>query len=389
LIILFKEDYLGFIQPIVIVDYTRSDEQFSPVQIVKYSNKLASKGEWAIRPPKIFSLDYECEYTHSGITYGNALKTQFSAAIRNAPTELIKLLNIEQYSSQQNLEILRKAINNIIDPKIIFPTGVVVLKGLNKEVITRNFIVYSTPYNFDNLRVNSFLNLKGAAYDSMVIRLKFDAYIYRNQTLMSQLATILAKQEISIDLSSSDDLITISPKFDKYYAPQPVNNLLVEVCTDNNLTFVNENDSVKFISLSPDSPPNQLIKQNFTFRNSVANSKMISSFSLNNYVSCEFETEMFDPELFSSVHVYDDTDSSIINTGGVESSLFSNLSKSPGIGKYSAYRFYVQEYTLHDSRYKTTAKIKGTNNWLLNNFKLDHMLEYKIYSTILNPTAVP
>ena len=389
MIILFKSVNPSTVQPIIIVDRTRSDEQWSEIEIGVWMNTLAPLDAGAILYPKIFSLDYECEYTHSGITYGNALKTQFNASIRNAPLELVKLLNIEQYTSSQNMEILNKAINNIIDPQIIFPSGGIVLKGLNGEIITRKFIIYSTPYNFDNLRVNSFLNLKGAAYDSMVIRLKFNGYIYKNQPLMTQLTTLLAQYELLVDTTSSPLLSAIIPKFDKYYAPQPVNNFLAEVCTDNNLTFTNKDNIVKFIMLSPDSPPNQLIKQNFTFRNSVANSKMISSFSLNNYVSCEFETEIFDPELFSSVHVYDDTDSSIINTGGVESSLFSNLSKSPGIGKFSAYRFYIQEYTLHDSRYKTTAKIKGTNNWLLNNFKLDHMLESKIYSTVLNPTVVP
>lgn len=387
MIILFESVDPSTIQPIVIVDYTRSDEQWSLIDIGVWMNTLAPLDAGAILYPKIFSLDYECEYTHSGITYGNALKTQFNAVIRNAPLELVKLLNIKQYTSSQNIEILNKAINNIIDPQIIFPSGGIVLKGLNGEIITRKFMIYSTPYNFDNLRVNSFLTLRGAAYDSMVIRLNFNAYIYKNDTLMNQLSVLLSKHGFIIDFSSSPLLSDIVPKFDKYYDPQPVNNLLNEICTDNNIAFINKENVITFISLSPDSPPNQLIKQNFTFRNSVANSKMISSFSLNNYVSCEFETEMFDPELFSSVHVYDDSETSTINVNGVESSLFSNLSKSPGIGKYSAYRFYVQEYTLHDSRYKTTAKIKGTNNWLLNKFKLDHMLENKIYFN--NPTAVP
>jgi len=380
MIILFKEDKLGFIQPVVIVDYTRSDEQYSLIDINKYVLKLSTKGAYALRPANIYSLDYSATFTHSGINYGKSLKQSFEATIINAPTELVKLLNIEQYASQQNIGALTTAVKNVIDPQVKFPTGGIVFKALDGSVITRKFMIYSTPYNFDPLRINSNLQLHGAHFDSMVLRLQFAFDIKKSAgPLVPQISAKLTAAGLRIDAKSLT--MTSLPVLDKFYEPMPLNSTLQEICQDNNLGFDIKDSTISFQSLDPNTPPAPTIKNSFSFKNSVFGSKAISSFSLNNYVSCEFESEIYDPELFTSVAVYDDTSTSNILTGG---GLFANLTKSPDlVSGFAGYRFYVQEYTLHDSRAKTSCTTKGTNNWLVNNFKLDYLLENKIYQGAL------
>ena len=135
-------------QPIVIIDYTRSDEQYSAKQIADFVGKAAPKPTAAqftplvsslpgtgifsvfipsikptLLPAKIYSLDYSMSFTHRGLTYGDSLKTEFYATIKNAPTELVSLLNIQQYTSEQNITALKRAINNVLDPQVKFPTG--------------------------------------------------------------------------------------------------------------------------------------------------------------------------------------------------------------------------------------------------------------------------
>jgi len=381
MIILFKETSTSNRKPIVILDYTRSDEQYSSVEIQKYITMFAGANAYNLTSPNIYSLDYSANFTHSGINYGKSLKQSFDAVIVNAPTELVKLLNIEQYASQQNINALTKAVNNVIDPQVKFPTGGIVFKALDGTTITRQFMIYSTPYNFDPLRINSNLQLHGSHYDSMVLRLQFAVSILKNVPLLPQIQNILAKENLAIDGESLATLGTQLPALDKYYAPQPLNITLQEICQDNNLTFDINDGTISFQSLNPNLPPSPMVKNYFSFKNSVFGSKAISSFSLNNYVSCEFESEIYDPELFTSVAVYDDSNTSNLLTDG---GIFANLTKSPDlVSGFAGYRFYVQEYTLHDSRAKTSCTTKGTNNWLVNNFKLDYLLENKIYQGVI------
>jgi len=376
MIVLFKAINPTITQPIVIIDYTRSDEQYTEIEIGAWVNVFAPLDAATILPPIIHSLDYTASFTHSGISYGNSLKQSFEASITNAPVELVKLLNIEQYSSQQNISSLSSALNSVIDPQVIFPTGGILFKGLDGSKIFRRFMVYSTPYNFDPRRINSTLTIKGAHFDSMVMKLKFAVYIKKNQPLISQISTAISGKDLQIDGKSLSELSSIMPVVDKYYAPAPAQMILDEICRDNNLAYINKDNILSFVSLDPNSPPLQTVKNSFSFLNSVPGTKIISTFSLNNYVSCEFESEIYDPELFSSVTIYDDSMSN--------GKLFSNMAKSPDIlSGYQGYRFYVQEYTLNDSREKTSTVTKGTNNWLLNNFKLDYMLENKIYQGAL------
>lgn len=409
MIILYRSTDNAFeVQPVVILDYTRSDEQWTQDEIKAFvktckpdispvaanppseSSLVSAFGLFGatftpqILEPKIYSLDYSMTYTHQGVSYGDSLKTSFIANIKNAPMELIGLLNIRQYTSQQNIDALKLAIGNVIDPQVLFPSGAFVIND-GKITIYRKFIIFSTPFNFDARRVNSSLTLKGGAFDSMVIRLQFACDIKKDEPLIEQIAGQLTKQGYTT-VTFPISLASRMPAVAKYYDPAPLDTILGQICLDNNLLFDRENKSILFQSTSPDAPPPPDNIEKFSFANYVPGSKMISTFSLNNYASCEFEAEISDVKLYSSVAVYDDSLTSLKENGGKEASLFANLTKlaSAPINKIDGYRFYIQEYSYFDSRDKTSMTIKGTNNWLVSNFKLDTLLENAIYKNELN-----
>ncbi len=381
MIIIYKPGNGDTVDPIVIIDYTRSDEQYSEAQIMRYVSSLgvqAAKGKGINTANlKIYSLDYACSFTHSGINYGDAIKTKFQATIENAPMSLVGALNIKQYISEENINSLSNASRSIIDPEVFFPTGAMVIKtnSNSTDTITRTFMLYSTPFNFDSRRLNSSLILQGADYDSMVIRLQFAVSLKKNTPLVSQLSTILSGQGYTVN--SDDSLTSTFPVVERYYPPAPINAVISEVCRDNNLAYrINSDEKTIYIkSLSPSDKPDRY-GNGMCFNGYVTGAKIMSSFSLQNYASCTFEAEAFDAELFESLTVYDDS---------MTEGQFANLRQMPGVYMAGSvpvkkYRFYVLEYTYTDNRYKTSVTIRGTNNWLINNFKLDSFLENKIYT---------
>jgi hypothetical protein len=373
------------LDPVVICDYTRSDEQYSIPQIQTFVNALGAiqnpgKAILPINPLNIFSLDYKMSYSHGGAQYGDSLKTKFTAQITNPPQELISLLNIKQYGSSQNIQKLSSSLTNaIIDPQVQFPTGAFVLKpNANATLIDsikRTFMVYSTEFNYDERRTNAFLTVNGASFDSMVIRLKFSADIDARFPLIPQIQRVAASSELIVTADPS--LSALLPIVSKYYAPQPAAKIINQICLDNNLMsdFDQLRRTIKIKSLSPDAAslfPQEIL----CFNGMVPGAKILNLFALQNYYSCEIESELFDAQLFDYVTVYDDS---------MTAGQFTNLNETfppitTGSTKIKGYKFYLLQYTLEDSRLKTVIKFRGTNNWLLSNFKIDAFLENKIYT---------
>jgi len=380
MIIIYKKSaFYNMVDPIVILDYTRSDDSWSESQIQLYTQRLSTlvEGKQISRNMKIYSLDYSFTFAHNGNGYGNALKTFFQAEIINAPIELIDALNIKQFVSQENLAALSSANNYVIDPQSFLPVGgfVMRLNSNTNETVIRPFMLYGTPFNFDSRRINSHLTLKGASFDSKVIRLKFAFNIDKTFPLVSQLSTILAKEGFALnaDASLSADMPVVS----RYYPPAPLASMLDDICTDNNLFFDIKEES-KTIILKSLKPVDKPFPSGYflSFNNYVPGSKLISTFSLQDYASCEFECEAFDVDLFKSVTIYDDSFSP---------GLFENLRRSIKVFSTArkllqGYDFYIMAYELHSSKYKTSAVIRGSNNWLISNYKLDNFLENKIYA---------
>ena len=178
MIIFFKKNSLaGYSSPIALVDYTRSDDQFSLLEIQRLVLQTAGKQSIAVNVAdlSVFSLDYTVEHMHSAVNLGDALKSKTTVTVSNAPPELVALVQVQQIVGQETALSLQNGLGKILDPKNEFSRGVVISKTsgpLGDQNLVRDFIVYGTVYNFDPRRINSTLLIKGAAFDSMVMRIQ-------------------------------------------------------------------------------------------------------------------------------------------------------------------------------------------------------------------------
>ena len=364
-------------QPIVVIDYTRSDETYTQKEIItKVNSNVPDKKFASIVTMEIFSLNYRVNYSHSGINLASSLKTVCTIEIDNPPNILSNLINIKQFTQQQNAISLQSAVKAIIDPQVQFPHCVIVIKGekgflSDDSLIYKNVIVYNTGRSYDGKRISNTLVLSCGAFSSLVIGLKTAVNIKKTLPLITQLQTSLASSKYLIKASPS--LLAIFPNVEKYYAPSTLNEILSQVATDYGL-FININDNEKIIdikSLNPNDKPLHLSYKKFCFRGRVPDAKLISNFSVQDYSRVTLETEMEDVNIFDSILVYDDSDSV---------DYFENFIKFQiPYGKIKAYRFYVQEYTIQDDRIQTKLRMVATNNWVVSNFKLSFFLENAIY----------
>ena len=363
-------------QPIVVVDYTRSDETYTQKEIItKVNSNVPDKKFASIVMMEIFSLNYRVNYSHSGINLANSLKTVCTIEIDNPPNILSNLINIKQFTQQQNAISLQSTVKAIIDPQVQFPHCVIVLKGekgfIADSNIYKNVIVYNTGRSYDGKRISNTLVLSCGAFSSLVIGLKTAVNIKKTLPLITQLQTSLASSKYLIKASPS--IMATFPTIEKYYAPSALNEILSQVATDFGL-YIDIDDNEKTVnikSLDPNDKPLQIAYKKFCFRGKVPDAKLISNFSVQDYSRVTLETEMEDVSIFDSILVYDDSDSV---------DYFENFIKFQiPYGKIKAYRFYVQEYTIQDDRIQTKLRMVATNNWVVSNFKLSYFLENAIY----------
>ena len=394
MLIFFKQETATQFLPIVLVDYTRSDEQYTYENILSKISKaaLGLKNVSSLnQEPEIFSLSYRVVYKHSGINAADSLKTSCSIEIENAPSALTNLVNVKQFMSQENALALESTIKAIIDPQVIFPQCVLIIKNetnLNTDNdIVRSFMIYSTNFSYDGRRIISTLTLSGAAFSSMVIQLKTAVDIKKDKPLVSQLAKALESTKYAFKADPS--IQSVNAKVERYYPPSTMNNILSDAAKDNGI-FIDIDDDTQTVnikSLNPNDKPKSLSNKTFCFRGKVPGAKLIANFSVQDFSKGIFETEIEDVKIFDSIIVYDDSDADLLFENFIEypGSFTTNFKKfnpetkqleTPSI---KAYQFYVQEYSYLDDRTQTKLKMIATNNWVVSNFKLNAFLENAIY----------
>lgn len=382
MILFFKKGIAGTVNPIAVVDYTRSDDQYSNTQILRKALTVGSEVTRSFvngAALQVFSLSYLIQYRHSGVALGDSLKTACEISIENAPGELASLINLQNVTGQESVLSLQNATTKVLDAEVEFPYAAIILKsgpGLLDTDIVRSFIIYGVNYNYDTRRVNNLLALKGAGYDSMVIRLRLAVDLKKSLPLIAQLNTAFASSGYKV---TGDPTILLStPVVDRYYPPATIDNILNAVCKDNGVYYDldDNNKTITIKSLAKSDVPRDFFNTKFCFRGAYPGANIISSFNVKDYATVVFEAEIADVDLFDTVTVYDDS-----GTDG----LFDNFRKNvafflSGTKVIWSYDFYILQYEYMDNRNKTSVRITATNNWLVSNFKLDNFFEASVYS---------
>lgn len=368
------------VTPLVVLDYTRSDDQWSDSEIreqVQTAGNMLNLENSFPEPFTVFSLNYVVAFRHTAVNMGDALKTSVNLSISNAPAALSSLINVKQIVGQESAISLQDATAKIVDAQNEFPQGVFIFNfpgpaGIMQK-IARKFVVYGTAFNFDAKRVNSTLEVRAASFDSMVMRLALKMDINKKAPLFDQIQKAIAILKYSV--TCTEAIGNLIPVIARYYPPAPLNKILANVCRDNAIFFDIDEDKkiVHLQSLKSENTPSDFFPQNFCFRGYYPGADLISTFSVQDYATASFSTEIADIGLFDSVIVWDDSDAE---------GLFANFrSGEPyGLRAVLSYLFYVLEYELHWSSYESKLVIRGTNNWLISNFKLDTLFENAVYA---------
>ena len=380
MIVFFKRNTeTGYATPVVLLDYTRSDDQYTEKEIYRAVDRagleILSIG-FNSAALSVYSLNYAVAFKHSAINLADALKTSITVTVSNAPPELITLINVQQIVGQESALSLENATEMVVDAQNVFPYGVLFFDvygpGGVTTTIARKFIVFGTSFNFDDRRVNSKMTIRGASFDSMVMRAKFNLDIDRKSFLVDQLRAKLTPAGFQVKPSDTG-IATKTPLIARYYPPAPVNKILAMVCRDNGVLFdLDETKKIiKIQSLDSANPPDQPNPRKYCFRGTPPGEYLISTFAIQDYAGAVFKTEQSACELFDSVELYDDSR----NAG-----LFATFRAEPApVLGLQAYQFYVLEYTYLISSWESSLEIKATNNWMISNFRLDTLFENAVY----------
>ncbi len=369
--------------PVVVLDYTRSDDQWTEKEIRQKVGQAGLITGLAVDDTALssYSLTYAVRYRHSGVALADALKTSVSIEIRNAPPSLSSLLNVRQIVGQESALSLGEATKRVIDAQNQFPLAVWFFKvegpGGIQTTISKKFMIYKTGFNFDQKRVNSTLVMQGASFEDMVMRVRLNLSLNKESFLVDQLQAAFASTGYQITPSDTG-IAHQTPVLERFYPPAPLNKILAAVCLDNGLWFdLDEtNKKIKIQSLDSANPPKTALPKIFCFRGTPPGQYIVSGFSVQDYATAQVTTELTAVELFDTLRILDDS-------GGA--GLFDNFRSEPGVvglKRLLLYSFYVLSYEYSISSTESVLRLGLTNNWLLSNFKLDTLFENAVYSGI-------
>lgn len=372
------------ITPVAIFDATQTDDQWSNFEVRALSKKWAANFQGRelpddidVKSPVMLSLTYEADFYHNGLNAGESFKTHINARIDNAPEILADALSIKTYTTEQNLDIMKEAVDAVVNAQRSFPAVLFAVKKL--KTASRSFVqverggcLYSTQRNFDPKSGQSKLIIKGASFSDIMMLNNFSINLNETQTISEQIASALKSTEYTAVFKSGGDL---KPK-SVYYAPMQLNRILNQMCKDFNFSYSITGAVITFVSLNASDTPEQDIENFFNMRGGVAGANFCTFPQITNYSQIQVYTELYDPSLFVQIGIFNDSGNN---------QLFSTMiEETHSSSKYSLYSFYVLSYSIVFSRKSSTAvNLVGINNWLLQYVKLDTLFENKTYINAL------
>lgn len=391
-----KKKVAGSITPIVLIDSLRSDDRFSTKEISEQA-KAGMPKSLAGRPlnrAEVYSVEYSATYSITGVNPGDSWRSRFFGLVFNPPGVLISLFSPQYFVSQESMEALTDVIQRVVNPQRTIVYAVMCVRGIDRTVVAREFVAYAAQHSPSSLSTDTKLTISGAGFDDIIITAKKAVNIDQKTPLFEQLKKLLAPTPCTFAKGADKTALPVS----KIFRPaMPLNEVLGEVCLQNQLSFKFEDGAYVFHDTrtkgAPDAPP--VIEGAFTGSKPV----MVYNFALSDYTLGQFSADVFDIKLFSSMTITNDIGSAVFtglnkvaspppavdntplisDTGLNFNVLASRLTKKPA----DKYNFYILAYDLIDGRDTKQLKITATNNWLISQAKVAALLENQVYVAAL------
>lgn len=377
----------GKIIPVALIDAQRSDDRFGTFEInnlVKSNMPVALKGK-DVSSAQVFSVEYTATFSHNGVNPGDAWRTRFFGMVKNPPGVMVSLFSPQYFVSQESMEALKAVIQRIVNPQKAIVYAVMCVRGVTGTV-SRPFVAYAAPHRPIPDTGDTEMQILGAGFDDIIIRAKKAVRFDKKTSLSAQLSAWL-KPEFNVIFEEGVDQ-TAKPVSEIFRPAMPLNEALGEVCTQNEITFVQEGKTIKFRDTRTKGSP----KKSGGFEGSFLGSAgiMIYNFALSNYTQAQFSSDVFDIPIFGTMTIFNDIQSAVFTglnkvatpPSEQKKSVFRAIASllTPKIDKYG---FYILAYDLVDGREMKQLKIMATNNWLVSQAKVEGMLEQQVYINAL------
>ena len=366
-----KTDNEFIFHVVVLYDMTLNTEQLSIDEMTKYVLSAVPDDSF-LGEIYEFNFSYELKFTHNGENFNpDVFKQTFDIQVFNPDSLFRELIKLTIPKDSQTLSGLSDTTKLITDNKTMFPRIKIFVPDYNGNIFSREGIVFHTVYEPGDKFLDSVCRIRGAHFDDAVTRLDFSFNLSNKEPLLEQIFDKIDEAGLNLDWDLPFDYKIHTSR---YYPPGPLIRTLANICKDNFLVFgVNE----KTISIKKIDENNtiQLPFEDiyFSFLNNIPGSVLIEAqnFKIENYSNANFRSEIADLKLFMSIYLGNDSS---------DDKAFDTFSKANFmIGTIFLYRFYVLSYSISYSRKGQFMDIVATNNWLLQNIKLDSFLENKIY----------
>jgi hypothetical protein len=366
--------YMGvknlILYPVVIIDAMSSDDRYSTAEINTSVKENAPEGS-TLGIHKVYSCEYSAEFRHTGIPLGEGMKTRFSATLKSAPASLVMAMSPQFVNSSQSIEAMSNSLGTIANPEMIITYGAMVVKGVSGIPVSRQFIVYAAPVYPDPMGTNTVMVISGAKISDVLIKSEYACQIDRKTPLGVQLAQLLqAQSPVMIGNYDAAPQIEDLPATEILFPPMQLNDILDEICLQNKMIYKIEGSTVTFYSVAQEDAPEAAGYKPPEFSFLGYKGYIAWGLSVENYVNVSFKSAIFDPKLFGKISLYND----------INSAFFGSMTKRSGaVSRFDLYDMWIIRYGIKWNRYESVCEVTATNNWLMSQFRIDGILETKVY----------
>lgn len=392
LIFYAKNSDKSAITPIVVIDSLSSDDRFSTTEISKSvqenmpvleAAKTSTQSQFAapiaLNKVQIFSCEYSAQFEHVGIPIGAALKSMFSASIKSPPADLISAFAPTFNNSSTSISQMSDPNFKVPNVKTNITYAAMVVKDLNGNRISRKFIVYAAPMFPDPYGTLVTMVLQGAMVDDILIKGSVSVQIDKKTSFKSQMDKFLKglKPPMTANYNYMSHANSI-PATEKLFPPMKLNQLLSEICLQNNLIYTIDysKNVVNFYGAGQASAPSAADYKIPKFSFLGSEGAVAWGLGIENYANLKFKTSIFDCKLFNKITVFND----------INNKSFGGMTKNPTtistsiLKKVSdSYDAWVIRYAMRWSRQESICEITASNNWVMSQFRVDGLMESAIY----------
>ena len=360
--------------PVVIIDALSSDDRFTMKQINAAIKENAPSHSGVISEmfanPQIFSCEYSMQFSHTGIPLGQGMTTRFSGMLKSPPGILVTAFSPSYLTSSQSMNKMMDALDKIINPQTNITYAAMVIQSAGGRLISRQFIVYAAPLYPDPYGTTTTMILSGAMVNDILLKSEVAVQIDKKSPLATQITALLAKQNPPMigNYAKAPQALGL-PATEILFQPTTLNNLLSEICLQNKMVFAIEGQEVTFNAVGQAGAPLVLGDNwpKFSFLGSAG--FLAWGLGVENYANVKFKSAIFDCKLFGKISLYND----------IKSAFFAGMMKRP-LSKIDIYDFWIIRYSIKWSRDESICEVTATNNWLMAQFRIDTLLDTKVYS---------